>query len=210
MHVAMKDLEIRGSGNLLGGEQSGHIADVGFDLYVRLVGEALAEYKGEPEPAAADIRIELPLDAYLPHEYVPSERLRLEMYKRLADATTAEELTAVKDELQDRYGVAPTPVLTLLAVAELRSAARALGLQEIIATGPSVRFAPLNMPDSLQVRLARLYPRATLKPATRTIIIPKPGPTTRGAADISDQELLEWVHGVLKALTPVTVAEKSM
>lgn len=210
MHVAMKDLEIRGSGNLLGGEQSGHIADVGFDLYVRLVGEALAEYKGETETTAADIRIELPLDAYLPHEYVPSERLRLEMYKRLADATSADDLVAVKDELQDRYGNAPTPVLTLLAVAQLRIAARALDLAEIIATGPSVRFAPVALPDSMQVRLGRLYPKCTLKPATRTIIIPKPGSSARGAAEISDQELLEWVHGVLKTLTPVTVTEKSL
>jgi transcription-repair coupling factor (superfamily II helicase) len=209
MQVAMKDLEIRGSGNLLGGEQSGHIADVGFDLYVRLVGEALAEYKGEQDNAPAEIRIELPLDAYLPHEYVPSERLRLEMYKRLADAASSEDLVAVKAELEDRYGTAPAQVETLLAVAQLRIDARGLGLTEIIATGPSVRFAPVTLPDSLQMRLARLYPKSTLKPATRTIVIPKPVPTTRGAAELADQELLEWVRGVLKVITPVTVSEKS-
>lgn len=209
MQVAMKDLEIRGSGNLLGGEQSGHIADVGFDLYVRLVGEALAEYKGEKDEAANDIRIELPLDAYLPHEYVPSERLRLEMYKRLADAATTADLTAVRDELQDRYGSAPQPVLTLLSVAELRIEAKALGLNEIIATGPSVRFAPVNLPESLQMRVARLYPKSTIKAATRTIVIPKPGSPARGAAEVADQELIEWVRGVLKVMTPVTVAEKS-
>ena len=84
MQVAMKDLEIRGAGNLLGGEQSGHIAEVGFDLYVRLVGEAVAEFRGEGTPER-EIKIELPIDAHLPHDYVPSERLRLEMYKRLAD-----------------------------------------------------------------------------------------------------------------------------
>src|SRR3982750_552500 len=86
MHVAMKDLEIRGAGNLLGGEQSGHIADVGFDLYVRLVGEAVTEFKGEGPSASGDrdVTVELPLEAHLPHDYVPSERLRLEMYKRLA------------------------------------------------------------------------------------------------------------------------------
>ena len=81
----MKDLEIRGAGNMLGGEQSGHIADVGFDLYIRLVGEAVAEFRGqdtEPEP---EVRIELPIDAHLPTDYVESERLRLEMYKRLAE-----------------------------------------------------------------------------------------------------------------------------
>ena len=85
MAVAMKDLEIRGAGNLLGGEQSGHIADVGFDLYVRLVGEAVAEYRGDAPVDEPEVKIELPVDAHLPHEYVPSERLRLEMYKRLAE-----------------------------------------------------------------------------------------------------------------------------
>ena len=84
MQVAMKDLEIRGAGNLLGGEQSGHIAGVGFDLYVRLVGEAVADFRGEGESAPVEIRIELPVDAHLPHDYVPGERLRLEAYKKLA------------------------------------------------------------------------------------------------------------------------------
>src|SRR3978361_2577357 len=75
--VAMKDLEIRGSGNLLGGEQSGHIEGVGFDLYIRLVGEAVADFRGDRETAPAEVKIELPVDAHLPHDYVPGERLRL-------------------------------------------------------------------------------------------------------------------------------------
>ena len=94
MAVAMKDLEIRGAGNLLGGEQSGHIADVGFDLYIRLVGEAVAEFRGqdtEPEP---EMRIELPIDAHLPTDYVESERLRLEMYKRLAEVRSEADVKA--------------------------------------------------------------------------------------------------------------------
>ena len=90
MAIAMKDLEIRGAGNLLGGEQSGHIADVGFDLYVRLVGEAVHEFKGDAEPELQEVRIELPVDAHLPHDYIPSERLRLEMYKRLAEVRSDE------------------------------------------------------------------------------------------------------------------------
>ncbi len=98
MAVAMKDLEIRGAGNLLGGEQSGHIADVGFDLYVRLVGEAVAEFRGDTTVEEPEVRIELPVDAHLPHEYVPSERLRLEMYKRLAEVRTSEQV----DEVQGR------------------------------------------------------------------------------------------------------------
>ncbi len=99
MAIAMKDLEIRGAGNLLGGEQSGHIADVGFDLYVRLVGEAVHEFRGDAEPELDEVRIELPVDAHLPHDYIPSERLRLEMYKRLAEVRTDEDVDLINEEL---------------------------------------------------------------------------------------------------------------
>src|SRR6185312_3946328 len=95
MAVAMKDLEIRGAGNLLGGEQSGHIADVGFDLYIRLVGEAVAEFRGDDSEPEAEMRIELPIDAHLPTDYVESERLRLEMYKRLAEVRSESDLAGV-------------------------------------------------------------------------------------------------------------------
>ncbi len=204
MQVAMKDLEIRGSGNLLGGEQSGHIADVGFDLYVRLVGEALAEYKGEQDSEVPEVRIELPLNAYLPHEYVPSERLRLEMYKRLADAAAPEDVEAVGTELEDRYGKMPSEVATLLDIARLRITAREMKLSEIMMAGPSVRFAPVDLPDSIQMRLARLYPRSTIKPATRTVLIPKPAPPSSVDSAEADRATLEWVRTVLKAMTPVS------
>ena len=92
MYVAMKDLEIRGAGNLLGGEQSGHIAAVGFDLYVRLVGEAVADFKGEAPQQLGEVKVELPVDAHLPHDYIPGERLRLEAYRKLASVATEEEL----------------------------------------------------------------------------------------------------------------------
>ena len=110
MAIAMKDLEIRGAGNLLGGEQSGHIADVGFDLYVRLVGEAVQEFRGDGEPAddLGEVRIELPVDAHLPHDYIPSERLRLEMYKRLAEVRTDDDVDLLREELVDRYGEPPS------------------------------------------------------------------------------------------------------
>jgi transcription-repair coupling factor (superfamily II helicase) len=110
MHVAMKDLEIRGAGNLLGGEQSGHIEGVGFDLYVRLVGEAVADFKGEGETQFQEIKIELPVDAHLPHDYVPGERLRLEAYKKLAAVAEESEVVGIEEELRDRYGAPPEPV----------------------------------------------------------------------------------------------------
>src|SRR3954449_2549159 len=104
MQVAMKDLEIRGAGNLLGGEQSGHIEGVGFDLYVRLVGEAVAEFRGVAPQEAAEMKVELPVDAHLPHDYVPGERLRLEAYKKLADADDESAVGAVRGGLVDPDG----------------------------------------------------------------------------------------------------------
>ncbi len=84
MHIALKDLEIRGAGNLLGGEQSGHVAAVGFDLYVKMIGEAVRELRGDGPAERAEVRIELPVDAHIPHDYVTGERLRLEAYTRIA------------------------------------------------------------------------------------------------------------------------------
>ena len=129
MAVAMKDLEIRGAGNLLGGEQSGHIADVGFDLYIRLVGEAVAEFRGQDSEPDTEVRIELPIDAHLPTDYVESERLRLEMYKRLAEVRSEADVKAVEAELADRYGDPPDPVRNLLAVARFRLLANVGGAQ---------------------------------------------------------------------------------
>jgi transcription-repair coupling factor (superfamily II helicase) len=118
MAVAMKDLEIRGAGNLLGGEQSGHIAGVGFDLYVRLVGEAVADFR-DPERAGAaelvDVKVDLPVDANLPPDYVPGERLRLSAYRSLAEASTGEAVEGVRAELVDRFGPTPPQVENLLA-----------------------------------------------------------------------------------------------
>ena len=106
MYVALKDLEIRGAGNLLGGEQSGHIAGVGFDLYVRMIGEAVSELRGDGPAERAEVRVELPVDAHIPHDYVPGERLRLEAYTWIAAIDSADDIAAVLDELTDRYGAA--------------------------------------------------------------------------------------------------------
>ncbi len=174
MSIAMKDLELRGAGNLLGGEQSGHIADVGFDMYLRLVGEAVANYRGEdttPEPV---MRIELPIEAHLPADYITSERLRLQMYKQIAEIRTATDIDAVRAELVDRYGELPQSVADLLSVAHLRNLCRASGIQEVVTQGKSVRFSPVNLPESRQMRLARLYPGSVVKHATELILVPKP------------------------------------
>ena len=197
MAIAMKDLEIRGAGNLLGGEQSGHIAEVGFDLYIRLVGEAVADYRGddvEPEP---EMKIELPVDAHLPADYVESERLRLEMYKRLAAVTSDADIAAVRDELVDRYGEPPAPVTALLAVAAFRIEARRRGVHEVVANGAMIRFAPADLPDSAQLRLNRLYPGSQVRKASSYILVPRPMTAPIGGQPVTDAALLAWAAKVL-------------
>ena len=191
MQVAMKDLEIRGAGNLLGGEQSGHIADVGFDLYIRLVGEAVSAYKGEPIHDS-DCKVELPIDAHIPHSYIPGERLRLEAYRQMADVSSDEQLDALREELLDRYGSLPDPVENLLKVASFRAKARALGLREVSMQGQFVRVAPVELPESGQLRIKRLYPGSVIKPQLRTILVARPDVQT---------DLLTWAGGILTALS---------
>ncbi|SHJ17029.1 transcription-repair coupling factor [Actinomyces denticolens] len=209
MQVAMKDLEIRGAGNLLGGEQSGHIAGVGFDLYVRMVSDAVAAYKrslgmGEGAGAAdddeAELRIELPVDATIPEDYVPHERLRLEAYTKFAAARSDEQVADVLDELADRYGPVPEPVARLAALARLRALAAGVGVREIVAQGKSIRFAPVELPESGRMRLTRLYPGTTIKPATRTIVVPAPGAARMGGGPIEGEALLRWAEVLLRAV----------
>ena len=197
MAIAMKDLEIRGAGNLLGGEQSGHIADVGFDLYVRLVGEAVAEFKGGAEEEVAEVRIERPVDAHLPHDYIPSERLRLEIYKRLAEVRTDADVDEVRAELLDRYGNPPEEVESLLVVARFRARCRQVGVREVTVAGKYVRFAPVDLPDSRVVRLQRLHPRSVVKAPVSTILVPRPQGTGFPVRPVAGVALLEWARGVV-------------
>lgn len=203
MAVAMKDLEIRGAGNLLGGEQSGHIADVGFDLYVRLVGEAIAEVKNGPQTDLdVIVKVELPVDAHLPHDYVPNERLRLEAYRRLADSHTDEQIHEVVAELTDRYGAMPAPVERLVDVARLRILMRQANVAEVIGAGKTVRLSPVELPESKSLRLARMYPGTIIKAASRTIIVPLPQQKALGVKSESpnSNELLAWVSELISTV----------
>ncbi len=205
MFVAMKDLEIRGAGNLLGGEQSGHIAAVGFDLYVRMVSEAVREYKrqqtGEVVPEQpAESKIDLPVDANIPHDYLTGERLRLEMYRKLAAAHDNVAIEAVRDELADRYGSPPPPVERLLAVAALRVHAAALGVGEITSQGRQIRLAPVDLPESRVMRLGRLYPGSVYKQASRVVNVPAPSTSRIGGTPLRDAELLQWCSELLDVL----------
>ena len=220
MYVALKDLEIRGAGNLLGGEQSGHIAGVGFDLYVRMIGEAVNELKGDGPADRAEVRVELPINAHIPHDYLPGERLRLEAYTQIAAIDSDADAAAVRDELTDRYGQPPEPVLNLLEVARLRARARRAGLTDITLQGNHVRFAPVELPESKQVRVQRLYPRTLLKPAVRTMLVPAPkavpGSSSAGASrsrtpvsgsataiggqPLRDRDMLAWCAELIEAV----------
>lgn len=211
MAVALKDLEIRGAGNVLGVEQSGHVAGVGFDLYVRLVGEAVEAYRAAADGKTVttaeepkDVRIDLPVDAHLPPDYIASDRLRLEAYRRLASATDDAGVNAVIEELTDRYGPPPEPAQRLVAVARLRLLCRASGITEVSApSAATVRLSPLNLPDSAQVRLARMYPGGRYRATTSTVQVPIPRTGGVGAARLRDVELVQMVADLVTALAGI-------
>ena len=211
MAVAMKDLEIRGAGNVLGAEQSGHVAGVGFDLYVRLVGEAVEAYRAAADGKTVatpeepkDVRIDLPVDAHLPPDYIGSDRLRLEAYRRLAAAPDDKSVDSVIEELTDRYGPLPESALLLVAVARLRLLARAHGITEIgavSAAASTLRVSPLTLPDSAQLRLKRLYAGANYRATTSTVQVPIPRAGSGvGSPRIRDLELVDFVAGLIKVL----------
>ncbi|MBB2913372.1 transcription-repair coupling factor (superfamily II helicase) [Streptosporangium becharense] len=205
MYVAMKDLEIRGAGNILGAEQSGFIAGVGFDLYVRMMAEAVQEQKArlsgdQQEEERPEVRVELPINAHIPHDYVTSERLRLEAYKRIAAIGSDSDIGAVRDELADRYGRPPQEVENLLEVARFRIRARKAGLSDVTLQGQNIRFAPVELKDSQQVRLQRLYPKALLKQAAGTLLVPVPKTRPLGGQPLRDLDLLKWCGDLVEAM----------
>ncbi|BBY46002.1 transcription-repair coupling factor [Mycolicibacterium celeriflavum] len=209
MAVAMKDLEIRGAGNVLGAEQSGHVAGVGFDLYVRLVGEAVEAYRAaaDGKTIAApeepkDVRIDLPVDAHLPPDYIGSDRLRLEGYRRLAAAADESAIDSVIEELIDRYGPLPEPAQRLVAVARLRLLLKRYGITEVSSVSEStLRLAPLQLMDSGQLRLKRMYPSAHYRATTSTVQVPIPrAGDGLGAPRIRDLELVQMVADLVLAL----------
>jgi transcription-repair coupling factor (superfamily II helicase) len=192
-HIAMRDLEIRGAGNLLGAEQHGHIAAVGFDTYLRLLAESVAEMKGEPVPEEKEVRIDLPIKAFIPPEWVGQEALRLELYRRIATAKDHEQLAAVRDEAEDRFGVLPQPVKSLLAVASLKLASVAAGVQEISTFRNQIRIRPVDEARGLE--LASVVEGGSYHGATRTLNLALP-------ATMSGEELARSVEDALRTGEP--------
>jgi transcription-repair coupling factor (superfamily II helicase) len=206
--IAMRDLEIRGAGNLLGADQSGHIAAVGYDLYVQMVSEAVAEMKGEPLRVPAEIKLDLPVDAHLPADYVTREDLRLEAYRRLATLVTHAEVDDIEAEWLDRYGPLPPAAIALLGIGHLRAECARTGIREVTVvrggalgggsgalgggTGGTARLAPLALKTSQRIRLQRLWPKAVFKEEIGQIVLPLP----RGA------DPTEFVTDLIRTLVP--------
>ena len=176
--IAMRDLEIRGAGNLLGEAQSGHIAAVGYDLYCQLVTEAVAEMKGEEVPSVVpELKLDVPSDAYLPSDYVPREESRLDAYRRLAAVTTHADVEDIEREWLDRYGKLPDAASALLQVGHLRAECHRVGLREVVVENARCRMSPVTLPASGVMRLNRLAPQGDWneKLHTITIAVPKSG-----------------------------------
>ena len=190
--IAMRDLEIRGAGNLLGEAQSGHIAAVGYDLYCQMVTEAVGEMKGEPIEQPSEIKIDVPTDAFLPTDYVPKEALRLEAYRRLATVTTNAEVDDILKEWLDRYGPVPLPAQMLLAVGRLRAECHRIGLREVVVTASQAQMSPLVLKVSESMRLQRLSRDSIVKEALQQALVPIP----RG------QEPVLYLLGLLGELIP--------
>jgi transcription-repair coupling factor (superfamily II helicase) len=191
--IAMRDLEIRGAGNLLGESQSGHIAAVGYDLYCQMVTEAVGEMKGEAAPKPpAEVKLDVPTDAFLPVDYVGKEELRLEAYRRLAGVTTAQEVDDIRAEWEDRYGPVPAPAAALLDVGHLRAECHRLGLKDVSIQSNAARLAPLPLKVSESMRLKRLSRTALYKDDTEQLVLPIP----RGATPAS------FLVGFLRELIP--------
>jgi transcription-repair coupling factor (superfamily II helicase) len=180
LSIAMRDLEIRGAGNILSADQSGHVAAVGFEEYARLMQQAVEDLKlgrGAASPAAPEpeITIDLPVDAHLPPSYIADEALRLEAYRKVAAVRDAAGVRGIREELVDRYGPLPEPAERLLAVAALKVMVRRWGLQELTTTPRrTVRCTPVQLADYQEVRLTREHPRALYNGAAGALEVPMP------------------------------------
>jgi transcription-repair coupling factor (superfamily II helicase) len=194
--IAMRDLEIRGAGNLLGAAQSGHIAAVGYDLYCQMVTEAVAEMKGEPVRQPPELKLDVPTDAFLPAEYVSKEELRLEAYRRLATVTTQAEVDDIRTEWEDRFGPLPEAAESLLTVGSLRAECHRLGITDVQITSDQVKLAPLDLKLSESMRLKRLARDAKVKEDISQVVVPLP--KSRSASP----DPAGYIVGLLREIIP--------
>ena len=179
LSIALRDLEIRGAGNVLSGEQSGHVATVGFDEYAKLMAQAVEDLKAGktalPLESEGEVKLDIPVDAHLPPDWIPDEALRLEAYRKIAAVRDASSVRAVREELVDRYGKLPDPAERLLAVAALRAMVRKWGIREISTTPRrTVRCVPVVLADWQEIRLRREHRNAVYNGTARALELPMP------------------------------------
>ena len=206
--IAMRDLEIRGAGSLLGESQSGHIAAVGYDLYCQMVNEAVSEMKGEPpKKAPAEIKLDVPTDAFLPTDYVAKEELRLEAYRRLASVQTDAQVDDIRAEWEDRYGPLPEPAEALLQVGYLRAQCHRLGLRDIQISTSDAKLAPLELKLSETMRLRRLSKGAKYKEDLGQLVVPLPRRNPDGTKAEPSAYLVKFLRDLVEDDTvPGTVS----
>ena len=173
--IALRDLEIRGAGNLLGAEQHGHLDAVGYDMYIKLLSEAVLEEKGETVAAPRECTVDVKLDAFLSKSYITSSAQRMEMYKKIAKISTEEDYEDLIDELCDRFGEPPRSAVNLCRIARLRGAGISAGMTKITQIDGTVRFVPESFDPALWQRLAAEYGKGML----RVGLNPEPSATVK-------------------------------
>ena len=187
----MRDLEIRGAGNLLGDEQSGHVAAVGFEMYAQLLEEAVAELRGEELALPPVVRLDLPVTAYVPPEYIAFEATKIDVHRRIARAADAGELAAVREELADRFGAPPEPVDNLLRLQGLRLGAGDLGATAVTFRGGRLQVEGLKLDDGWAARVRAAQPH---------IVYFKQRATLVAHHAEGEPELLAWAQVVVDAV----------
>ncbi|NCV76031.1 DEAD/DEAH box helicase, partial [bacterium] len=196
--IAMRDLEIRGAGNLLGEAQSGHIAAVGYDLYCQLVTEAVAEMKGEEVPSVVpELKLDVPTNAFLPTDYVTKEESRLDAYRRLAAVTSIADVEDIRNEWLDRYGPLPQPALALINVGLLRAECHRLGLRELVVADGRARMLPISLKASEVMRLQRIAKNPDWNEKIKQLVVTLPRATN---PKIDDGATVTFLVGFLQEL----------
>jgi transcription-repair coupling factor (superfamily II helicase) len=194
LRIAMRDLEIRGAGNLLGDEQTGHVAAIGFELYVEMLQEAVALGQGSPIPER-DVRIEIPISAYIPADYVPFEAAKIELHRRISLAQDLDGIRSLGEEIADRFGPLPPGVQSLLAVQRLRVRLRGLGAGQVMVRGGRVAIGPISLTSQQLRGLRDEHARAMYDSREGSVSVPAPSaPIERVAAA---DELLAALAGLL-------------
>ncbi|MEA2396471.1 MAG: hypothetical protein QOK25_27 [Thermoleophilaceae bacterium] len=190
--IAMRDLEIRGAGNLLGDEQSGHVAAVGFELYVAMLDEAVAALGGSSADEAPEpVRVDVPVDAFVPGDYVPYEAAKIEIHRRVAGAREIATLIVLREELEDRFGPVPDPLENLIKLQDARIKLGRAGARSVDFHGGRMRVAPIELDSGAVKQLRAELPEAVYESGRSTVVLRMPEePAERFAALVASAELI--------------------